>query len=162
MWDNRGTLSNCRRLLMRIDFASRPPAFATGAKRPKGGRAQGISYEKKVQTHFDSVEGYLPGPWIEMDVGGRPSYAQPDGVHFDLKAMKIRIIEVKLKHCVEARAQLTRYKSLISSMFPGWPIHLIEVVKWLDPDVKGFGPYQLCPDPFTYEGDTPGVHILRL
>lgn len=162
MWDNRRMSSSFRLPPMKIDFASRPPAFAQGAKRSKGGRAQGISYEKKVQTHFDSIPGYLPGPWLEMDVGGRPSFAQPDGIQFDLEAMKIRIIEVKLKHCLEARAQLIRYKSLVQQMFPGWPIHLIEVVKWLDPDVKGFGPYQLCPDPFSYEGEAPGVHILRL
>lgn len=147
---------------MRVDFAAAPPAFATGNSRSRGGRAQGISYERKVQTHFRDVEGYLPSPWLILGAGGRPNYAQPDGIHFDLATWTIRILEVKLKHCVEARAQLVRYGNLVQAMFPGWLIRKVEVVKWLDPDVKGFGPYQLCADPFTYTGDVPGVHILRL
>src|SRR5215471_11987855 len=117
---------------MKVEFAPHPPAFAQPHTRATGGRAAGIQFEKKVQFVLSEQEGYLPSPWLQIEEdSGRTNFAQPDGVHFDLNSWEIRILEVKIKHCVEARVQLCRYRALMQQMFPGWPIHLIEVVRWL-------------------------------
>jgi len=148
---------------MKVEFAPHPPQFACRIARSTGGRQAGILFERKVQLVLSPQDGYLPSPWLHIWTDeGKENWAQPDGLHFDLSAWEIRILEVKIKHCAEARTQLQRYRGLIQQMFPGWPVHLVEIVRWLDPDVKGFGPFSLCPDPFTYKGRVPGVHILRV
>lgn len=149
---------------MQAEFLKEVPAFALrGLNKTSGAKYQGQLYERKVQEYFKESPGVLPSPWIGYrDRNGREAFCQPDLLHFDLDGWTIRIIEIKIRHCIEARTQLLRYQDVVRGMFPAWHIRLVEVAKWVDPDVRGFGPYELVEDPLRYEGKAPiAVYQLR-
>lgn len=115
----------------------------------KGVKADGVRYERKVQTYLESVFGdrYVPSPWIAFDQNGRRRFCQPDGLIFDIPNGRITIVEIKLRHTYRAYQQLARvYFPLLSRMFPTdkWRFELVEVVKWYD-----------CNEPFG------GAHFLQ-
>jgi hypothetical protein len=124
-------------------FAKEIPGFAKKKRRPRGRRAEGIRYEKRVHTHFLSLYGerYVPNPWLIFCLKGsdKLQWAQPDGLLIDLDEGKIVICEMKYQHCREAYWQLVgKYRPLMEVIFPRalWTLTTIEVVKWYDCSVK--------------------------
>ncbi len=117
------------------------PSFATGEARSagRGKRAEGIRYERKVQSHLLDLYGefYVPGPWLQFyDPDQR--ICQPDGLLFDFENGVITLVEIKLRHCTDAYWQLRKlYQPVLRCMFPAsiWDIRCIEVVRWYDPCV---------------------------
>lgn len=115
------------------------PGFLGKRRRPRGRRAQGIRYERRVHHYLISRFGdtYIPSPWITYSLRGdnRVRWAQPDGLLVDLDAGVIVVIEVKYQHCQEAYWQLlTKYIPLLQIVFPTnlWKFATVEVVKWYD------------------------------
>jgi hypothetical protein len=118
-----------------------PPEFAVARKkRRSGARRQGQVYEEKVQKYlqFQFEDHYVPSPWIVFSEGASAQrrFCQPDGLLFSLPRRKMTIIEIKLRHTVEAFYQ-TRllYLPVLQTMFPSeiWEIAICEVCKWYDP-----------------------------
>lgn len=145
-------------------FTRHVPAFARARPRSKGRKAEGLRYERKVQHVLEArSEWYLPSPWILYVVGGRPHWCQPDGIHFDVSAGLITIVEIKLSHTPDAHRQLRGvYEPCIRRMFPrpAWGVRLVEVVRWFDPDVKFPEPTTMTADPFAVPA--PGIHVCIL
>lgn len=145
-------------------FCLKPPGFANRQGTRRGAKATGIRYERKVQALFSGNDWYLPGPWILYVTGGSPYWCQPDGIHFDVNAGVLTIIEVKLKHTDDARLQLRGvYEPVLRRMFPDtlWTFRLVEVVKWYDPDITFREPHVMCADPFKHSSPQIGVHVCR-
>lgn len=160
-------MTNRRYLLDDIQSAHfcPPPAFALKGGNRKGRKGEGLRYEAKVQEYLcERSELYLPSPWLIYIVGGRPQWCQPDGIELNYKRGVVTIVEVKLTHTADAARQLRGvYEPVLRRMFsrPNWGVRLIEVTRWVDPDVRFPETTALCADPFKYEGTNIGVHIWR-
>lgn len=143
----------------------RPPQFAIRNGTRRGAKADGIRYERKVQEQLCSRSPfYLPGPWIIYVVEGRPFWCQPDGLHIDIEAGVISILEIKLRHTPAAAIQLRRlYEPVVRRLFPypSWGVRLVEVCRWFDPDTKFPEPFTLCPDPLAHKPQTIGIHVCK-
>lgn len=142
-----------------------PPAWALEQRAKRGRKAEGLRYERKVQAHMEAEsEWYLAGPWLIYIIGGRPHWCQPDGLHFDVQAGIITIIEIKYSHTTDAYWQLRHlYSHVLGHIFPDrdWTFRLVEVVKWYDPAVKFPEPTVMCPDPLRHASESIGVHIWK-
>lgn len=146
-------------------FCPAPPQFAQRQNRSQGRKAEGLRYERKVQSVLTArSEWYLPSPWIVYIVDGRPLWCQPDGILFDLPRGRITCCEIKLSHTPDAHRQLRGvYEPVLRRMFPegAWQLHLVEICRWFDPDVSFPERPAMIEDPFEYSGSAIGVHILR-
>lgn len=146
-------------------FCRAVPSFALRNGNRKGRKGEGLRYERKVQDVLTaSSEWYLPSPWIIYVVAGRPYWCQPDGIYFDVASGRIVICEIKLSHTPDAHRQLRGvYWPCLQRMFPqpAWRVHLVEICKWYDPDVKFPEHTLMCKDPFDHNNSVIGVHILR-
>jgi hypothetical protein len=124
-------------------FADEAPGFSQKRRRPRGRRALGIKYERRVHRHFMALYGdrYIPSPWIIYSLKGCGGlkWAQPDGLLIDVERGIITICEMKYQHCQEAYWQLVgKYLPLLERIFPKrlWRFTTVEVVKWYDCGVK--------------------------
>lgn len=143
--------------------ASAWPNWAACLKRelPIRGRsaaqAAGLRYERKV---FRKLEKGFPGfishlPFTFTSPRGR-EVAIPDGVIFGTegpgKPARLTIIEVKLRHTVDAWYQLHQlYLPVVAEAFPGFRIKVLEICKWYDPSVKLPGNFEIVRDLEGYE-----------
>lgn len=129
-------------------------------------RAAGIKYEKAINLRLEGEFGssYLASPWFRFSdsLEARPSFCQPDGLLFLPEEGKIVIVEIKLRHCVEAWWQLRhKYERVVAAVFPLdlWGISTCEVVKWYDPSTVFPEPIALCPYIEKAPYDRFNVHI---
>lgn len=145
----------------RARLVDKPP-FNPNIGRPRGARAEGIRYERKVQDYLMvRYPCYMPSPWIEFVVNNTVRYCQPDGLNFNFRQGVIQIVEVKLRHTDRAYWQTEKlYKPLLRSMFPKWKFHSVEVVKWYDPSMPFPCDLFLQRDIDDSREDKYGVHIL--
>jgi hypothetical protein len=109
----------------------------------------GKRYEKKAFTYLKDRYGLdvLLHPWIAFTNGKHERLCQPDALV--IRQPKVFIIEVKVRHTVDAYWQLARlYAPVVATLFKNYSVHLIEMTKSFDPDV-------LFPTPiiFSYEMD---------
>jgi len=62
--------------------------------------------------------------------------AIPDGIAFNPECNRVTIVEVKLRHSIDAWHQLYRfYRPIVQRAFPNAELQLLEVVKNYDPGV---------------------------
>ena len=142
-----------------------PPSFIK-RKRPRGRKALGVRYERKVLDHLETSASLplLRSPWIEFGEleQGRPRWCQPDGLLLDPWEGRIVLLEVKYQHTADAWWQLTQlYSPVLQKLLPQWDICKVEVVKWFDPATSFPEKPLLLPDPVDAGRDGIHVHILK-
>lgn len=89
---------------------------------------------------------YLPSPWIEVETPGGRRFCEPDGLIIAPDEALITIIEIKLRHTVNAWWQMHKvYEPAVCAAFAGgpWAIALCEVVRWYDPG-EPFPAHRIC------------------
>lgn len=85
------------------------PAFVR-AKRTKGPKRKGLIYQGQASEHLlqNFPSGATFGQWFKYRLQGvnRDFYCQIDCFIIDYSKPKITIVEIKLKHCIDAYYQL--------------------------------------------------------
>ena len=121
-----------------VKYSPEAPPFIRNPPQ-RGRRAEGIRYERKVQTHLSELyNDYVASPWfIFKELGTyKTRWCQPDGLLFNTHRGQITIMECKLRHTAEAWWQMKwLYLPVIAKAFPPdlWRYGMCEVVKWYDP-----------------------------
>lgn len=144
--------------------ASPPPWIKR--KKPRGRKAQGIRYERKVLDHLEETNPLplLRSPWVEFGEEGsnRPRWCQPDGILLDPWEGKATLLEVKYQHTAAAWWQLHElYLPVVSHFLPGWSLSLVEVCKWFDPAISFPTRPAMLPTLEAARQEILGVHILK-
>lgn len=111
------------------DYSLRFPTPKRGAK------GQGVRFERKVH---DVLLSRYPTYVSAMPIGfysdGRKQVAIPDGLLYTPAGTVI--VEIKLRHCMEAWFQLRRlYGPLVEKALPG-KVKLLEICQHYEPEVK--------------------------
>lgn len=125
-----------------------------GSKGRSAAQAAGIRYERKVFARLDRT---FPGRFIshlpfrfKSDLCGWKEKAIPDGLIISKapgEAPRVTVVEVKLRHCVDAWHQLLKvYLPIVQVAFPACRIKVLEVCKWYDPSVRLPGDFELVRD----------------
>lgn len=116
--------------------------WADKVRRPRGAKAAGLRYEKKVgaellRRHYDFVHG----PWIHFKDRNGTGAAQPDFVVYT-SSNKWFLLESKITQTPAAFSQLFRlYMPLLQHLHPGItiiPVQVCKVLKGLQPVVEDF------------------------
>ena len=113
---------------------SKPPPKASGHTYAQ---KAGLRYERKALKHLAALHpNFLEHlPFIFISEGARKT-AIPDGICFAKSLDHLTIIEIKLKHSVEAWQQLNLlYLPVVKRAFPNHKIKLLEVVRWFEPNL---------------------------
>lgn len=104
-------------------------------RRTTAAQKYGKKYEGRVlsflATRFDNIRS---GPWIRFATE-RDSYrlCQPDALLVGSKSAEITIVEVKVRHTLDAYWQLRYlYAPVVKAIFPSHKIRLLEIVKSFD------------------------------
>lgn len=122
-------------------FSHTPPSFLTGGQyKGNGAKAEGKRYEAKAlgYLHYEFGDFLLPSPWIQFWNERGEQWCQPDAVVVDLRAARVVIAEIKLRHTSDAWWQLARkYVQVVNAIFPSelWRLCCVEIVRWYDPAV---------------------------
>lgn len=121
-------LTSANAMFSQYDYAKRFPVPRKGAK------GSGIRFETKVHStlaaRFPSYISALPFRYSDVR-GSRVCI--PDGIF--IHAGRVVIVEIKLRHCIEAWLQLRKlYFPVVSSAFGQSP-RLLEVVQFYVPEV---------------------------
>ena len=156
-------------MIAEVELTAIPPfiARAKSKSRSRGAKRAGELYESRVCDYLTSRYGDLcvPGVWLRYRKVASPafgwSYCQPDCLIFDLRALHVSIIEVKLRHCALAWWQLRQlYEPIVRKLFgPDFTYSCCEIVKWYDPDTEFPERFKLISDPHQPKGAGLGVHI---
>src|SRR5687768_9796590 len=119
-----------------------------------GRRAEGVRYEKKVQSHllYEYPETYVPSPWIRFreEESSKPRWCQPDGIIVDPHRGIVTCCEIKYSHTSDAWFQTRKlYIPVLEHIFAStlWSIQVCEIVKWYDPAVFFPEPVELAFEP---------------
>ena len=110
-------------------------------KRPKGAAArEGIRFERKVISGLLDVFGalrVLPGPLFHFVDQGQRGVAIPDALLFSPDFRRALVVEVKLRHRVDAFYQLTNfYLPIVRMALPCISWQGLEVCCFFDPAIK--------------------------
>lgn len=130
--------------LIAVEYSQETPSFVV-AQRARGAKRQGLLYEGRVQPRITelckqspkAVE-YLPSPWFKYRIAAHPfreNFAQPDGLIINMNEGLVYVVEIKLRHTVDAYFQLLdRYIPLMQKFFPkDFRFCAVEVCRWFDP-----------------------------
>lgn len=109
--------------------------------RPRGAAArEGIRYERRVLAGLLSRFGdrrVLPGPLIHFVDAGQRSCAIPDALVFSPDFTKVAVVEVKLRHRVDAFYQLNSfYLPIVRLALPTLHVGSLEVCCYYDPAIQ--------------------------
>jgi len=148
-----------------VAFRREAPPWAH-FRHPKGARARGVAYEKKMQALFTSLYPveYVASPWFSFNEGTapRPRWCQMDGLLFLPYDHRLVLVEYKLQHTARAYWQ-TRdlYLPVLRCAFPPslWEIAYTEVCHWYDPSIPFPERPYLCPDITLSRIGSFNVHI---
>lgn len=142
------------------------PPFSTTAKLT-GVRRQGIKYEQRAHEWLLGLypQKYVPSPWFQFidDTSNKIQWCQPDGLLIDVRAGRIVVVEIKLKHTSDAWWQLYhKYLPVVHHTFgPLFKYCAAEVVKWYDCAIPFPGDIAMGPDPAAAPGHLPQVTIWK-
>lgn len=141
------------------------PSFLRQSK-PKGRRAQGLRYEKKVLEYLANSchAPLLPSPWIQFQESETSKYrwCQPDGLLINPWKGIIILVEVKYQHTPDAWWQLRHlYGPVVSYLFPHYEIRMAEVCKWYDPAISFPERIDMLPAVERAGVEKIGVHIWK-
>jgi hypothetical protein len=117
------------------------PWLDTPSRRPSVAQRNGLRFEKKVKEAL--LAGWRCGEWFSyvgegegaLRKAGR-SYCQVDA--YLLEPERIRVVEIKVRWCVEAIHQLRNlYVPVLSSLWPDRPVESLVICRHFDPLVPG-------------------------
>lgn len=91
----------------------------------------GKKYETLVQKELCPFENYVPNQWIKFHNDRGMQFCQPDGF-FKFKD-HILLVEIKLRHSIQAFYQLRDLYSPLLQKYFDLPVRCVEIVKWFDP-----------------------------
>lgn len=115
-----------------------PAWMKDNQRRRRGVMRLGEIYESEVhQALWPLYPGYVHNPWIVFhDQDGR-KWCQPDALIVDPRRSHITIVEVKLRHTLEAFVALYKlYLPVLQAAFGAfYRFSCIEICKWFDPAV---------------------------
>lgn len=114
---------------------------------PSAARKLGLRYEEKILglLAFRFPKELRRSPWIEFWNAKGKRFCQPDALIF--LPSHIVIVEVKRIHTSNSYYQLAEiYRPVLSSMFPGTDIQLVEVCSSFDPALSYPGPMEMLED----------------
>lgn len=108
---------------------------------------------------------FIPHPWLRYQERAAPwwRYAQPDGFILDLSLGHISIIEIKIRHTIQAWQQLRQlYEPLLRHLFRegDWTFSCCEVVRSYDGRVPFPEQFTLTSDPLSLEANSFGLMLL--
>lgn len=111
--------------------AEPPPTVAA-----RGIRGLGLQYESAVLAGLDrDLDCFTPHPvfFYRVKESSRVYRAIPDGLALHTKRRELIIIEVKLRHSIDAWVQLFKlYVPIVQFAFPDWNVRALEICKWYD------------------------------
>jgi hypothetical protein len=144
-------------------IAAKPPAWIK-RKRARGKRGAGRAYEAKVHEWLlGQYDTYMPGLWFCYGTaqGDNTRWCQPDGILLDLHKPALYIIEVKLSHTERSFWQLRElYLPVVTRAWGAdWPVRLVEVVRWYNPDAEYPGKIKLISEIEQASPESIGVFI---
>lgn len=149
-----------------VHWGTTPPFVIRSRK--KGAKAEGLRYEKVVKGYLGAEYPTLfkDGFWMRFRSVDELTYryCQPDCLLIDENIGHIYVVEIKLRHCLRAWAQLELlYAPLIKHLYGnGYSYSLLEICRWYDPSVEIPGKIKLVKDPlFFSEEGAMGVHIWK-
>lgn len=147
-------------------FAEYAPHFGGRKNRTSQAQKAGLRYERKAQGYMLELhpDQYVASPWIVFRLKGEPllRWCQPDGILVDIAQARLTIVEIKLRHMVEAYVQVTGiYEPVLRKLFPGWQFRHLEVTRFYDPDTHFPVPVQLVSTPELTPHGRFGVHIWK-
>lgn len=107
--------------------------FASGIKRPRGAKREGLRYEKQIANAFAGTAKH--GQWITFEDKNGLGWAQPD-ILFP-KGNELFVLEAKYTWVPEAHTQIGQlYLPLLEAVFESSRIFGIVMVKALVPAAK--------------------------
>lgn len=134
--------------------------------KPRGARAEGIRYEKKVQKFLSGAHWgeykLIASPWIIFRTGEskRDRFCQPDALLINTETKHIVVIEVKLQHTQVAWWQVRQlYEPVLRVIYPGYSFTPLEIVRWLDTRAAFPETFRHCENILPLTGPQFGVHI---
>jgi hypothetical protein len=147
-------------------LASSTPRF--GAKKNHSTEAQkaGIRYERRAQEYLMELypDTYVASPWLVFRLQREPTmrWCQPDGFIVDVERGVLTIVEIKLRHMVEAYTQVTGiYHPVLKKIFPRFSFRHVEVTRWYDPATDFPVPVQLLSGIDLASSSRFGVHVWK-
>jgi hypothetical protein len=140
-----------------------------GGKKNRSSEAQkaGIRYERRAQEYLTELfpDQYVASPWVAFRLKGEPliRWCQPDGLIVDIERSRVTVVEIKLRHCIEAYIQLNGiYLPVIRRIFPlPWELRQIEVTRYYDAMTAFPVKAQLVSSVDLVPKHQFGVHIFR-
>jgi hypothetical protein len=119
-------------MIERVRFAPKAPFPRKVAK--KACIREGLAFEADAQLAIDKMKPLTAtayhSQWLEYYSHGQKYHAQPD--LFILGQGVLWIFEMKLRHTPRSAKQLSMYGELLSLLYPGKTIKLVEVYKYWD------------------------------
>lgn len=147
-----------------VKVMEKAPSFIVRTK-AKGKRRAGLIYEDKAITYLgEKSDFFFPGPWLAFTARGsqRVRWCQPDGIIFDFVQGRITIVEVKLRHTVQAWWQLRQlYEPVVRKLFEAAEakFSVLEVTQSIDPHLAFPEHFHFARDPAAVRDGAFGVHI---
>lgn len=150
-----------------VQLSSHGPLLLGPDRRLSAGQRAGLRFERKALEHLSDcyLDQFIPSPWLKYRERGAPYYrfAQPDGFILDVESGRISIIEIKLRHTIQAWQQLRRlYEPLLRHLFREgeWTFSCCEVVGSYDGRVAFPEQFILTKDPLSLPSDSFGLMTL--
>lgn len=143
------------------------PRFGGRRLPTTGAQKAGLAYERRAQGYLCELfpDQYVPSPWVAFRLKGEPliRYCQPDGLIVDIAQSRVTVVEIKLRHCIEAYIQLNGiYLPVVRKLFPlPWELRQLEVTRYYDAMVGFPVKPQLVSNVELTPRSQFGVHIFR-
>jgi hypothetical protein len=105
------------------------------SSRVRGAKRAGVLFEKKVNDALTTLHPeYLSGLGFTFMDSGIRGICIPDGVLYNSRF--VIVVEVKLRHCIDAWHHLRRLYAPVVSLAFKKPVVCVEIVKYFDPAVR--------------------------
>jgi hypothetical protein len=112
------------------------------SSRVRGAKRAGVLFENKVNDALTAKHSeYLSGLGFTFSDNGVRGICIPDGVLYD--PGRLVIVEIKLRHCIDAWHHLRRLYAPVVSLAYQRPVCCVEIVKYFDRNVKFPEPIKL-------------------
>lgn len=147
-------------------LAARAPYFGGRKNRMSDAQRAGIRYERRAQQYLMELfpDTYVPSPWLVFRLRQEPClrWCQPDGFVLDIERGILIIVEIKLRHMVEAYTQVNGiYMPVLKKIFPNYSFRQVEVTRWYDASTHFPVPVQLLSGIEMAPASRFGVHLWK-
>lgn len=105
------------------------------SSRVRGAKRAGVLFESRVNEALTAkYDEYLSGLGFTFSDRGERGICIPDGILYSHD--RIIVVEVKLRHCIDAWHHLRRLYAPVVSLAYRRPVCCVEIVKYFDRSVK--------------------------